>query len=81
MSPLLSIVVPVFNEGESLRQLHAELIALAGAQRYTLEIIFVDDGSTDGSWGTIEALARRDARVRGAVPPQLRQGCGVERRV
>jgi len=65
MSPMLSIVVPVFNEGESLRQLYAELIEVAGAQRYALEIIFVDDGSTDGSWDTIEALARRDARVCG----------------
>ena len=61
----LSTVIPVFNEMESLERLHAELSEVAHANAYQLEIIFVDDGSTDASWETIEQLAARDARVRG----------------
>jgi len=62
---LLSAVIPVFNEEESLPALHAELVAVAVANRYDLEVIFIDDGSKDGSWKTIERLAREDSRVRG----------------
>jgi dolichol-phosphate mannosyltransferase len=61
----LSTVIPVFNEGESLAQLHAELSDVAREQGFDLEILFVDDGSTDSSWEAIERLAREDARVRG----------------
>lgn len=61
----LSIVVPVFNEAESLPRLHEEIAALAAAQGYRLEIFFVDDGSTDGSWSVIRRLAQSDGRVRG----------------
>jgi len=61
----LSIVVPVFNEAESLPRLHEEISSLAEAQGYRLEIIFVDDGSTDGSWSVIRRLAQSDVRVRG----------------
>jgi glycosyltransferase involved in cell wall biosynthesis len=61
----LSTVIPVFNEGESLSQLHAELSDVAREQGFDLEILFVDDGSTDSSWEAIERLAREDARVRG----------------
>src|SRR5689334_9867397 len=62
---LLSAVIPVFNEEESLAALHAELVEVAVADGYDLEIIFIDDGSKDGSWQTIERLAREDSRVRG----------------
>jgi len=61
---MLSIVVPVFNEQESLRQLHAELDEVGRAHDYELEIVFVDDGSSDGSWSVIEELAAGDVRVR-----------------
>ena len=62
---MLSIVIPVYNEAESLETLHRELIEVADAQGYELDIIFVDDGSTDQSWAIIQRLAARDARVRG----------------
>jgi dolichol-phosphate mannosyltransferase len=62
---LLSAVIPVFNEEESLAALHAELVEVAIASGYDLEIIFIDDGSKDGSWQTIERLAQEDSRVRG----------------
>jgi dolichol-phosphate mannosyltransferase len=62
---MLSIVIPVFNEAESLRALHGELGDVAAAHGYQLDVIFVDDGSTDGSWKVIRELAAGDPRVRG----------------
>lgn len=60
---MLSTVIPVYNEAESLEQLHAELSQVARDQGYSLDIVFVDDGSTDGSWETIQQLAAGDPRV------------------
>ena len=60
-----SIVIPVFNEAESLVQLHGEIDQISSQAGLDLEIIFVDDGSTDESWPQIERLAGQDARVRG----------------
>ena len=62
---MLSAVIPVFNELESLPALHRELSDVAAQHGYDLEIIFVDDGSTDGSWGQIERLAADDPRIKG----------------
>ncbi|HEV3021402.1 MAG TPA: glycosyltransferase family 2 protein, partial [Pirellulales bacterium] len=62
---MLSTVIPVNNEAESLEILHRELDAVARAQGYELEVVFVDDGSSDGSWETIRRLAMADHRVRG----------------
>ena len=71
----LSLVIPLYNEEESLEQLHREICEVADALshrqgsgeqgKYNLEIIFVDDGSTDQSWATIEKIAANDSRVRG----------------
>ena len=62
---MLSIVIPVLNESESLETLHRELCEVAAAHGLSFEAIFVDDGSKDGSWETIARLAAADARVRG----------------
>lgn len=62
---MLSIVIPVLNEAESLEQLHAELAEVAQQNQYELDIVFVDDGSTDDSWKVIEALTQQDRQVRG----------------
>jgi len=62
---MLSLVIPVYNEAEGLEILHQEIDEVAAANRYDLEVIYVDDGSTDGSWEVIERLAARDPRVRG----------------
>jgi dolichol-phosphate mannosyltransferase len=61
----LSLVIPLYNEEESLEQLHKEICEVAETNSYDLEIIFVDDGSTDQSWATIEKIAASDSRVRG----------------
>jgi dolichol-phosphate mannosyltransferase len=62
---MLSTVIPVYNERESLSTLHAELAEVAKANAYELDMIFVDDGSTDGSWPEIKRMAAADPRVRG----------------
>src|SRR3954463_12890029 len=63
--PLVSIVIPVWNEAASLTRLCAELEEVAEQQGYDLQIIFVDDGSTDASWPTIVGLAESNDRVQG----------------
>jgi glycosyltransferase involved in cell wall biosynthesis len=61
---MISVVVPVYNEAESLAQLHEELAAMAGSLPDACEFILVDDGSRDGSWEALQALRARDPRVR-----------------
>lgn len=61
----ISVVVPLYNEDESLPELHAWIRRVMAAHGYTYEIIFVNDGSTDRSWEVIERLAREDGNVHG----------------
>ena len=61
----ISVVVPVFNEAQSLPTLHGETFRRLRGQSLRLEIIFVSDGSTDSSWDEIARLAAADPRVRG----------------
>lgn len=61
----ISIVVPLFNEVESLPELHAWIVSVMKAHGYTYEIIFVDDGSKDGSWDVVMELHRENKHVRG----------------
>lgn len=60
---MISIVIPVFNEEECLPDLHNELIASVKAYK-DYEIIFVDDGSTDGSLPLLKKLLQKDKRIR-----------------
>lgn len=62
---MISIVIPALNEAASLPQLHKEISAVAQREGYELEIMFVDDGSTDETWKEICRLSREDSRVRG----------------
>jgi dolichol-phosphate mannosyltransferase len=62
---MLSVVIPVYNEEGSLETLHRELSEVSEEHGYTLDVIFVDDGSTDSSWQIIRRLAEKDPRVRG----------------
>jgi glycosyltransferase involved in cell wall biosynthesis len=65
MASLLSLVIPVYNEAESLEPLVAEIDAALTAAGLAFEVVFVDDGSSDGSFAVMQRLAaaRRDVRV------------------
>ncbi len=64
-SELISIVVPVLDESESLEELGQTLLNVAATHGLNFEVIFVDDGSRDGSWDKIRRLATSDPRIRG----------------
>ena len=61
----ISVVVPLLNERESLPELHERIVAVMASEGLTYEIIFIDDGSTDGSWDCISALRASDPNVHG----------------
>jgi dolichol-phosphate mannosyltransferase len=65
MPPVLSVVVPVFNEEGNLAELHRRLAAVLPSVVDSWEIVFVDDGSRDRSWQLIRDLAAADPHVRG----------------
>ena len=60
----LSIVVPLYNEAESLPELVEWIGRVATANKLSYEIIFVDDGSTDESWSVIERLQKSNPEIR-----------------
>lgn len=60
----LSVVLPVYNEAESLGPLWQELAAVLPGITDAAEVIFVDDGSTDGSGEVLQRLAKEDPRIR-----------------
>jgi glycosyltransferase involved in cell wall biosynthesis len=61
----LSIVIPLFNEDESLPELTAWIERVMTANNYTYEIIMIDDGSTDNSWNVIHQLSAKNNAIRG----------------
>ena len=61
----LTVLIPLYNEDESLPELHDWIVRVVTDNQYSYEILFVDDGSTDTSWEVIEQLARRNPHVRG----------------
>jgi dolichol-phosphate mannosyltransferase len=63
-TPELSFVVPVFNEERALPELHRRLAAVMDRLEREAEAVLVDDGSLDGSWAAIQALAAEDRRFR-----------------
>ncbi len=61
----LSIVIPLYNEEESLPELEAWIRRVVAREQYQYEIILVDDGSTDSSWSVVEKLAQENPHVKG----------------
>ena len=61
----ISVVIPAFNERESLPELSAWIARVMQENGYSYEVLIVDDGSTDGSWDAIRELAGADAHVHG----------------
>jgi len=61
----ISVVVPLFNEEESLPELEAWIRKVMDTNGYSYEIIFIDDGSKDNSWKVIEKIAANNPNVKG----------------
>lgn len=69
----ISIVVPVYDEADSLEALAGEIREVADRNRLDIEVVFVDDGSRDASWERIVTLARGDRRIGGV---RFGRNCG-----
>ncbi len=61
----LSIVIPLLNEEESIIELYHWIAKVMQSNGILYELIFIDDGSTDGSWNLIESLAKENSEVKG----------------
>ncbi len=61
----ISIVIPLYNEEESIPELHAWIDRVMKENGFTYEVIFVNDGSTDSSWQIIKQLSEKENNVRG----------------
>ena len=61
----ISIVIPLLNEADSLQELHQWIVTVMNQNNYSYELIFIDDGSTDGSWDMITALQTQNPNVKG----------------
>ena len=61
----ISVVIPLLNETDPLNELHDWIANVMQSNHFSYEIIFIDDGSTDGSWQTIESLSQKNNSVKG----------------
>lgn len=61
----ISVVIPLYNEKESLPELHAWIEKVMNEHGFSYEIIFINDGSTDGSWNVIENLNKKHDNIKG----------------
>jgi glycosyltransferase involved in cell wall biosynthesis len=61
----ISIVIPLLNEAESLPELYAWIKRVTDEHKLSYEVIFIDDGSNDGSWKVISDLSNQDPAVKG----------------
>ncbi len=61
---VLSIIIPIYNEEESILPLHENLRQVLEKQNLPYEVIYVDDGSTDGTFPQLYQLARSDQHIR-----------------
>ncbi len=61
----ISVVIPLYNEEESLPELYAWIERVMKANNFTFEVIFINDGSKDNSWKVIESLSQQSEHVKG----------------
>ena len=72
----ISVIVPLLNEEESLPELTEWITRVMNEHQFTYEVILVDDGSTDNSWGVIESLHKKNDHDPGnKIPAELWQVC------
>ncbi len=60
----ISVIIPLLNEEESLPELHEWIVKVMTENKFSYEIIFIDDGSKDSSWQVIESLSRSNAHTK-----------------
>ena len=79
--PELSVIVPFYNEQENIRRMHAAIVAAVEPLGVPFEMVFVNDGSRDGTLEIATEIAREDDACHGRqLPPQLRPDTGHGRR-
>ncbi len=61
----ISVIIPLYNEEESLKELYEWIARVMREHNFSYEVIFVNDGSTDTSWQVIESLSREHSEVKG----------------
>ncbi|MFP4845725.1 glycosyltransferase family 2 protein [Winogradskyella sp. PE311] len=61
----ISVVIPLLNEDESLKELHNWIVSVMQSNSFSYEILFIDDGSTDNSWSVISELSKINTDVKG----------------
>jgi len=61
----ISVVIPLLNEEESLKELYDWIASVMQSNRFLYEVIFIDDGSTDSSWEVIEKLSQSNTSIKG----------------
>ena len=61
----ISVIIPLYNEEESITELYSWIERVMNDNKFTYEVIFINDGSTDQSWSIIEDLSRESEHVRG----------------
>lgn len=61
----ISIVIPLLNEEDSLKELYDWISSVMESNRFSYEVVFIDDGSTDNSWRVIRDLSEKHAQVKG----------------
>ena len=61
----ISIVIPSYNEEESIKELHSWIVKVLDKNQFSYEIVFIDDGSSDRTWDIIEEIAGNDSNVKG----------------
>jgi glycosyltransferase involved in cell wall biosynthesis len=61
----ISVVIPLLNEEESLRELYNWIASVMQSNSFSYEVIFIDDGSDDGSWNLIEELSEKHSEIKG----------------
>ncbi|MBE0651119.1 MAG: glycosyltransferase family 2 protein [Bacteroidales bacterium] len=61
----ISVLVPLYNEDESLKELNDWILRVLKSNHFTFEIVYVDDGSTDRSWELVESFAKTEPNIKG----------------
>ena len=61
----ISVVIPLLNEEESLQELCDWIARVMDENKYSYEVILVDDGSKDASWGIIESISKQNSSIKG----------------